>query len=412
MIYRRMSPALLLLGALVLAGCASAPRETSDSRQERIESELRVWGIDKDPAIEEQRAEIEAAMARESSDPIFDSIELRTTAIHETDDKLQMQARLPLDKLFGANVERQAHEAATDIEIAQLEKIALEQRVRLCLPSLGRLVHAERVNIFDRFAERQHALLAWNRELRSAGLLDEVGAERFELSGQVSLARSVPAPPAPDLELDTDRRPHAVLPNAATSAPILEDDVHVVREQLLLNHPGVGVHRAKEKSYEALARKQRAGRYPSLRFVEFGFEPTTFPGEKRRYDAQLAFEIPFGREARASERRFRALATGQQSAERALVERSMRETRAAVEEINEFRRRGPHWVALLTRADAAEKVADRWQRERLADPGAIARLLDAVYDARIAVLEARERAGYAGCAVLATTGTSVDEWPL
>ena len=43
-------------------------------------------------------------------------------------------------------------------------------------------------------------------------------------------------------------------------------------------------------------------------------------------------------------------------------------------------------------------------------PCQISGLLDTVYSAREAVLDARERAGLAGCAVIAATGLSVSEW--
>ena len=59
----------------------------------------------------------------------------------------------------------------------------------------------------------------------------------------------------------------------------------------------------------------------------------------------------------------------------------------------------------------AEQVADRWRDERLARPSQVENLIDRAYDARDAVLEAREQAGLARCTVLALTGVSLDHWP-
>lgn len=406
------SKLLVVLSTLAFVGCATPHKDGTDQRQEAVEKELRAWGIEDDPAIEEQRAEVHAAIAAEEEEPVLDSIEVRATMMHEDDDKLQMLARLPLDNLFSADAIREAREAKTQVEIAQLNEVALQQRVLLCQPSLDRLVYAEHLDIYGEYELRQNALLEWNQEMRTAGLLDEVGAERFELSTHVSLARSIPAPPAPDSALDSAARQIAVLPTPSSSDLQLNPSVNIIREQLLLNHPGIGVHRARGKNFEALARRERTERYPTLRFVEFGFEPSAYPGDKRQYDAQIAFEIPFGRSAAASESRFRALAHGQRSAERALIERSIRKTQVAVEAINQFRRRGPHWLTLLGQADAAEEIADGRLEDRIASPKAITKLLDEIYDARMAVLQARERAGEAACNVLATTGLSANDWPL
>jgi hypothetical protein len=62
-------------------------------------------------------------------------------------------------------------------------------------------------------------------------------------------------------------------------------------------------------------------------------------------------------------------------------------------------------------ADGAESVADRWWRGRLADPSGVAELFDRAYDARRSVIEARARAGLAGCRLLAATGVAPEEWP-
>ena len=95
--------------------------------------------------------------------------------------------------------------------------------------------------------------------------------------------------------------------------------------------------------------------------------------------------------------------------ERELVARRVEEAWFAIAEINAFRRDGVRWLDLTALADSAEEVADRWWRDRLTDPKELASLLDSVYSARVAVLEARERAGLAGCAMMAATGLSASE---
>jgi hypothetical protein len=160
-----------------------------------------------------------------------------------------------------------------------------------------------------------------------------------------------------------------------------------------------------------MARRERINRYPTVRFVDVGFEPVAYAGDERQVAAPVSLSIPFGRDAGASERRYQALSIGQRSVERAAVDEGVRTAVSPVEEINRFRRRGPDWLGLLEHADTAELVADRWWKNRLADSGSIAQLLEEVYDARIVVLAAQERAGRASCGVLASTGASVEDWP-
>jgi hypothetical protein len=82
----------------------------------------------------------------------------------------------------------------------------------------------------------------------------------------------------------------------------------------------------------------------------------------------------------------------------------------ALNDVHEFEARADQWRELETLADRAEEVADRWWKSRLARPNQVAALLDNAYAARIAVLDARERAAGAQCTLLAMTGVSIDEW--
>lgn len=400
-----------LLGVLsLLVGCASSTAPPVE-RREQIEAEIQSFGLGDQPAIEAQRAKVEAAVANEDDSPVIDGFEIRAAAVHETDDKMQLRARLPFDNLFGASAKREARQAATEEELARLAEMTLVERVRLCGPSLERLVHDERVKIYDRYADRQRVLLERNQELKRAGILDEVRALSFELEGQVGLALAEPAPPPLDSPSDTMQALLAVLPEPDAAAPELASTPQVIHEQLRRHQPAVEVHQARGRRYEAMARSESKRRLPTLRFVDFAVEPVAYPGDDRQYEAQVAFEIPFGRAARANERQFAAMARGQRSAERALILDRGEEARAAVATINRFRRRSAHWLGIRERADQAEVVADRWWKSRQADPKSIARLLEEVQDARLAVLEARERAGRAACTVLASTGLSIDEWP-
>ena len=399
-------------GIVVGSGCATDIGEDASVRREALESRMRDWGVADAPAVKAKRAELDAAIAHESDSPILDSIEVRANGRHEgTDEKLRMLVRLPVEDYLGASADRAARRAETEIRLAQLGEVALKHRVRTCVPELEQLVHAERMKHFRSYVKRQQAMLDQNQKLRDAGQLDQVAALRFELVGHVKLARNRPVPPARVLELDPDAKPTIVLPSLRRKNPGLADSLEVVHEQVVRNNPEIDEFRARGKEFDALAEKKSVSRYPSVRYLGFGIEPVTYPGDKRQIEAQVAFNVPFGRGANAGARRYQSLALGQENAERAFVQGRVQETRAALEEINHFRSQSGHWRDLLARADKAEKAADRWWKKRLAGPKAISQLVDEVFDARSTVVDAQERAGYATCAVLSRTGLTVDEWP-
>jgi hypothetical protein len=411
--WRRVLLALLVVsvGNIVGLGCATDLSEDASVRREALESRMRDWGVADAPAVKAKRAELDAAVAHETDSPVLDGVEVRARARHEDDEKVKMLVRLPVEDYLGASAERAARRAKTDIRLAQLGEVALKHRVRTCVPELEQLVHAERMKNFGRYVKRQQAMLDRNRKLSDAGQLDQVAALRFELVGHVKLARNRPVPPARVLELDSDATPTIVLPELRRKNPGLADSLEVVHEQVVRNNPEIDEFRARGKEFNALARKESVSRYPSLRYLGFGIEPVAYPGDKRQIDAELAFNVPFGRGAAAGVRRYRSLALGQENAERAFIQGRVQETRAALEEINHFRSQSDHWRDLLARADKAEKAADRWWKKRLAAPKAIAQLVDEVFDARSTVVDAQERAGYATCAVLSRTGLTVEEWP-
>jgi hypothetical protein len=411
--WRRVLLALLVVsvGNIIGLGCATDLSEDASVRREALESRMRDWGVADAPAVKAKRAELDAAVAHETDSPVLDGVEVRARARHEDDEKVKMLVRLPVEDYLGASAERAARRAKTDIRLAQLGEVALKHRVRTCVPELEQLVHAERMKNFGRYVKRQQAMLDRNRKLSEAGQLDQVAALRFELVGHVKLARNRPVPPARVLELDPDATPTIVLPELRRKNPGLADSLEVVHEQVVRNNPEIDEFRARGKEFNALARKESVSRYPSLRYLGFGIEPVAYPGDKRQIDAELAFNVPFGRGAAAGVRRYRSLALGQENAERAFIQGRVQETRAALEEINHFRSQSDHWRDLLARADKAEKAADRWWKKRLAAPKAIAQLVDEVFDARSTVVDAQERAGYATCAVLSRTGLTVEEWP-
>lgn len=397
--------------ALLLVGCAGTPGAHLAQRRARVEAEIAAKGLNGNPAIDAAREELEAAVMLEGADVAIDGFELRAGVVHERDEKMQALARLPLRNLAELHAQKEARLAQSEVALARLEEVTLAERVAECLPSLEYQVRSRQEEIFAGYARRHAALLEWNREMRAAGLIDEVGAKRFELSSNVKLATRDPSGLPEPLPRSNSDSVLDVLPAPLPGVPPLSTAPDVLHRVLVSNQPSVGVVRARQREFEALSRRETMKRIPSPRFVDVGYEPVAYSGDKRQVAARVAFEIPFGREASANHRRYQALARAERSRVRALLEVQRREAERALGEINIFRERADHWLALADLADASEEVAERWWQDRQAEPGQISSLLDSVYAARVAVLEARQRAGRAGCVVIEATGVTVSEWP-
>jgi hypothetical protein len=395
----------LCLALLAPSGCKHPPAEDLQQRVDRTRAEMQAQGLGDDAAIEAQVAEFEAALEREAGVPLVDEVELRTTGAYDDDYRIFMTARVPFENPLEMKQQKQALRASTKLAVARLEEVALDRRVALCVPSVQRLVQEEHAAIYDAYATRQRDLIAWNDDLRAAGMQNELEAVRFALGSKLDLERRSPGPvSALPVVLP-------LLPLLAPDAAPLDRAPAVLRETVLRHNPGAEVQRALEERYDALARRQDARRIPSLKFVDVGFEPRPRDGDEREVAARVAIEIPFGIKPRAEASRYRAMARSAANTQRLLVDERIEQSEAALLVIADFESRAERWLDVIALANSAEVVADRWQSSRNARPKQVATLLDDVYRARSAVLEARERAGIAGCTLMAMSGLSIQEWP-
>jgi len=386
-------------------GCASPPPDGLDQRIARAESSLSRDGVVDDPAVEARVAEIDAAREREKTEVLVEEIEVRTGVVYQDDPRVNLLFRVPFRDQWEMPARKDALRAETKVAVARMEEVVLERRVEICLPSLDQLAREEHLTIYSAFIERQAGLQAWNRELMEAGLVDELRYTSFELESHTKLRSRWPASVvAPEMVIP-------VLPGVVAHAAPLEGEPEVLRALVQQHNPSVSLHTAMEERYEALARRERMARWPSLKFVDFAVQPLPDPDEPISYGGRVAFEVPLGQRQRAEERRYAARARGQSSERRKVLDDRVQASQAALAVIQDFERRADEWQRLLDLAGSAEAVADRWWQQRLVEPRRVAALLDEVYAARFEVLRARERAVVAGCTLLATTGVSVDEWP-
>jgi hypothetical protein len=369
----------------------------------RIERAVR--GLEGDPTLQAHQAAVEAALATEQSPKLVDAVELRAGEDYLSGEhRVRALARLKLRNPIELRADRAARRAQTEIEVARLEEASLDRRVAVCFPSVDALVHQQRDAIYTGYADRQKVLLDWNDDWRESGVVDELSGARFELDSRVKLATRRPTPIA------QPPHPEIQLPEIGAAGGELVRSAEHLQAAVREHHPSVGLHEAMAARYWRLIDRARARRLPALRFVDLSYAHRS-NGHRDGVGGQLAFDIPFGGEQRAEIGRYEALSRQQRSEANALVADQISLSLQALNDVHDFESRAEQWRELERLAARAERVADRWWKGRHAKPTQVAALLDDAYAARIAVLEARERAASAGCTLLGMTGISLDAWP-
>jgi hypothetical protein len=382
-------------------GCATAPPPDLERRVAEAQR-----GLEGDPAVEARRQAVEAAVARERSEVALDEFELRLRGqSRDGDAALGMRARIPVPDPATVRARRAVRRAETEASIARLDETSLRRRAELCFRSIDTEAHRERSAIYEFYARRLRFLLEWNEEWRRSGMASEREATQFQIEGRIKLVSRKPGPP-PEPSAATDP-----LPPLGRGQGTLLTSAELLLDLVRTHHPSPAVHRAVAASYEALSSRAQTAARPWFEFVDLDYERIFGDPGRNDIGGQLAFRIPFGVESRADASRFRALGRSETLEGEGLIQDQMRQSLFALKEFQYFESNTEQWQELLELARSGEQVADRWGEERLARPSQLENLIGRAYDARVAVLEARERAGLARCTVLALTGVSLDDWP-
>jgi hypothetical protein len=344
-------------------------------------------------------------MARERSETALDAVQLRLRSEYDNDYGLRLTTRVPVPNPKEVQARREVRRSDTAASLARLEETALVRRSELCFASIESAAHTEQTAIYEEYARRQRALLERNEERRRSGSQSERASTRFELENRIKLATRMPGP-TPQIEAALRG-----LPRVEASTGRLVRAHALVRETVGEHNPSAAVHAAVSDRYVALTAREESRRFPWLDFVDLSYEAVATTDDDREIGGQIAVRIPFGAKASGNADRYRALSRSQSLEGERLVAEQVRRGSFALQELDHFETHVKQWQELLTLARNADEVAERGWRERLATLSQTASLFEQAYEARIAVLEARERAGMASCTLLAMTGVPPEDWP-
>lgn len=397
--------------SMLLLGCATEPTRHT-TRQDTTPSRLRERiaraeeGLADDRAVQAEVAAVEATRAREDSAHLIDEVQVRVGDTYIDDDhRVRVLARVPLNRPGAIRAERDVARAETEIAISRLEEVALERRSEACFPAMESLAWEERQVIYAAYAERQAILLDWNHEGRSSGTTNELSSARFELQRRIKLANWEGSPPIAPPGIERFQ-----LPEIGAAEGGLVKDFETLRTTVRQHHPTMALQRATGDRYRAMAARARAQSQPWIKFVDLSYQHRT-EGSEDGVGGQVAFEIPLGGKSQSNVGRYEALGHRERGAFESTLEEQLNRSVQALDELSEFETLSSRWHELEELAAGAEEIANRWWKRRLAKPSAVASLFDEAFAARLAVIDARERAGNAYCTILAMTGVSPEDWP-
>ncbi len=391
--------------AAVCVGCAAPPVPDYTERIERAER-----GRGDEPLVAARRAEVEAAIARESSETAIDEVELRIENTLNTensdtrDNRLRITTRVPLPDPSEVRARRDARRAETDAALSRLDETALELSAARCLRAVEVGSWRAITEIYAAYASTYARLIEWNDESQRAGRISEPLATRFEIESRINLVTQMPDPVP---LVDTGE---AALPALEPAEGTLVTRPELVRRTVRDHSPVVSIHEAIARRYRALAQREDARGRPWPTFFDLVYEGNANE-DRREAGAQIAFRVPLGPSASEKANRFEALSRSERRQSAGELEERVRLGLIALREIDAFERNIGRWLELLDLAVRAEATAQRWWEQRLATPDQVGRLFDRAHEARRAVVEARDRAGTARCALLATTGVALADWP-
>jgi hypothetical protein len=391
--------------AAVLVGCGTTP-PVSDPTERVARARL---GLEDDPAVEAMADRVEAAVAREESETAIDEFEVRigdafnTENDDDTDNRVRLRARVPVPNPAELRARRDVRRAQTDAAVSRLEETALEKRAEYCLRGVETSAHRARTELYEQYASTYKRLIISNEQSLLGGRISEPIATRFEIETRIKLATSRPEPAPPDA-LPT------ALPEAEEIRAPLVTRAELVREAVRERHPSVSIHHAQARRYLALTEREQSRDRLWPEFVDFAYEANA-DSDRRQAGGQVAFRVPIGPSGEKSRARYSALGRSEvRLADSAIDERVVMGL-IALREVDSFERDAERWAELMALARRAETAADYWWEQRLATPSQVGALLDQAHAARSTVLEARDRAAAAACALLVSTGVSLEEWP-
>ncbi len=370
---------------------ARAPEETFD------EHALRVRAAEADAQA--------AAAEGQHSEGMVKAIQLRaaTNGAFDDGDGAQGSVRLQLDRPFRTNELSRSKQAAGEAAMLEAKAEAYRAQASTCDESVTAHAHEQRKVYLDGYRGQLTELLARTRAFSAAGTLDPITGARAELqlSRRLLEARS----PAAGMRAHPKLGP---LPELADQGLALDTDAGRLNERIAAEHPEVRAHLASASEHDHAAISEKRSRIPWFDFVQLDMASGS---GAPNLGGRVALEIPLDTGARGRAERHAHLSVGETYRAMGLSAELTEVALRALTELAGFEGDAAAQRAILEQADKADALAKKFLQSLDESPDRVAQLLAEAHAGRMAVLEARERAGKAACVLEYATGTSYDSWP-
>jgi hypothetical protein len=361
-------------------------------------------------AVAAERARAEAAQAEADGAPsMFDSLQLRVRNLDrngiDSTQGVGLGARLQLERPFSMSALseslRKEHAAARFL----VDAAAASAQAATCSESVRARSAALRAGLVEALRARLVRSLEWLNALSSANQIDAVSAVRGVLSARRALVLGLLG--------------EAKLRNHETLGPLpelseqgraaLDRDAGRLFERIAKSHPQVRAHLADKERLLAKERFERRNRAPWLDFVELGYG--TRADGLDDVSARLALGIPLDDGARGRTKKAALLAQSEEYEATGAAHTLALAAGAALSELAAFEQHAAEYLSLSAAADSAEKLADSLLAEHRGTPDKVVQLFDDAQQARLDLIELRERAGEAACTLKFATGVDYASWP-
>jgi hypothetical protein len=389
------------VGVLACAfGCASTPtpvKTTAPAAEAFEEYSLHVRAAEANARA--------AAAEGEHSEGMFKSVQLRAATANsfEDGDGTQGAVRLQLDNPFRTSEATRSLEAAGEAAAFEAEAQRYQANADTCEESVEARVFALRKGHIETYRAQLTQLLTRTRAFQSAGTLDPMGGARTELQ----LSRRLLEARLPGVGLRAHPQLGA-LPEPTEVAQPLDGDPTRLTALIAEKHPEVRAHLSAASEHKHAATSERRSRIPFVDYLQLDMDSRA---GAPNLGGRLALEIPLDTGARGRAERHAHLSVGETYEAMSQAALLSQLASAALLELQGFEGDAAQQRSILEQADRADGLAQRFLEGQGDTPDRIAQLLSEAHEGRMAVLDARERAGKAACLLEYATGTSYAKWP-
>lgn len=321
------------------------------------------------------------------------------------EESYQVGLRLQLDRPWSVAALSRSLRAGADQSQFLAQVARAESEAAMCEESVHARALAERRTLLEQRKQRLELALAWIDAFREGGGLDPVTVERAGLIVRRHLLEREAEPVAYRMHPTLGALPDVI----AVPQGALDRDPQRIFEGIHEAHPKVRAQLFEAKRQTELGKAERSQYVPWFDMVEVDY--------RRRGDglngmqAQLAVGIPLDDGSRGRARRADALSRSAELEAEGVAATLTHHAEVALSALDAIEHDAEQLKRLKDDAVRADELAARLLQGREGPPDRAVQLVVEAHSCQAAIIDAKERAGEAACALKLSTGRDYTSWP-